>query len=199
MTDTQARERAARHLEEYYGFSPKLEEDFQRQKTALSARVIAKLDAYVDRCIANREEPDFTLQSVAALAEDEEAERSATPAAKSRYVMYQLIKKVTALRVAAISEAARADGTVDLPGLVKALGAKEKAAAAATTKELKALLGAKPTVDTAAQVLVGLHINPAQQLNEAGYWDYICRNRCCFWGWRCSWGCLLIGCWLRRQ
>jgi hypothetical protein len=196
MVDKQVREKTAKYLDEYYGFPSNLEGELQRNKNAIDAKDLIKLDKYVDKCIANREEPDLKIQPIMIRSADEVTKKvPSLEDAKSRYVLYQLIKKVTALRLAAISEAARPDSTIDLDILVKALSTREKGVTAETPKELKDLLGSKPTADVAAQVLVGLHVNPIQQIGAKGFWDYVCRNRCCFWGWRCSWGCLIIGCW----
>lgn len=197
MAEKQLRVEMAKYLDEYYGFPSKLEGELQRHKSALSAKDLAALDKYVDKCIANREEPELKLKPIKiGSAEDIQKKIPSLADAKSRYVLFQMIKKVTALRLAAISESARPDNTVDLNKLVKALSAREKVAAAETTRELKELLGSKPTVDVAARALVGLQLETTEQVGTLGYWGYICRTRCCFWGWRCSWGCLIIGCWL---
>lgn len=215
MDDTQMRRSVTKYLNEYYGFPPHLETELQQQTGALNAKVLKELDAYVDRCIANREEPELKAKTIKisprAGAEERISPRGGVEDrpnpgggsedrpvpldARSRYVLFQLIKKVTATRLAAISESARADKTVDVNQLMKALSAREKVPAAEIAKELKPLLGSKPTVDVAARALVGLDLTPAQGgRTTQGYWGYVCRNRCCFWGWRCSWGCLLIGC-----
>lgn len=197
MTEKQVRENTAKYLNEYYGFPANLEGELQRHKNALDAKDRVELDKYVDKCIANREEPDLKLKPIKIRSAGEIQKKiPSLTDAKSRYVLFQLIKKVSAQRLAAISEAARPDNTIDVDKLVKALSTREKGILKEASKELKDLLGSKPTVDVAARTLVGLDLDSTQQIGTMGYWGYICRNRCCFWGWRCSWGCLIIGCWL---
>jgi hypothetical protein len=201
MPNLPHQESVAKYLQEYYGFPSDLEADLKKQSKAVGAKGASTLDKYVEQCIAKREEPDLKIKPVQISARDEAGRAPAGPALdpQARYVLMQMIRKVTAMRLEAISEAARPDRTVDVNKLAKALAAREKGAAAAIAKELKPLLGSQPTVDIAAKVLVGLEINPLQRQPAAGakgYWGYVCRNRCCFWGWRCSWGCLLIGCWI---
>lgn len=196
MADAKLREHVAKYLNEYYGFSPELEKELGRHSSAIDAKARNELNKHVDTCITDRSDPPLEGKPVNIESVGETAgELPSSMDTKSRYVLFQLIKKVTASRLAAISEAARPDRTIDVNALAKALSTREKGAPAEIAKELKPLLGSQPTIDIAARVLVGLDMPPFQpQTSRSGYWRYICRGKCCFWGWRCSWGCLLIGC-----
>lgn len=198
MVDKQLQQKTVKYLEEYYGFPTRLENELQRHTTAIGTKGLADLDKYVDKCVTSREEPDLKIKPVKITSVNEiEKKIPSLIDAKSRYILFQMIKKVTALRLAAISEAARPDKTIDVNKLANALATREKGVPKEIEKELKPLLGSQPTIDIAARVLVGIDLHPFQeQISTQGFWGYVCRNRCCFWGWRCSWGCLLIGCWL---
>jgi len=197
LADKQKVGEVDKYLDEYYGFPPGLEKELRQHKSTLVAEDVAELDQYVAQCLATREEPDFDRLARERSPEPGKLQRSAMKDPRTRYVLCQLIKLLTAERLSAIAAAARPDKSVDVDKLAKALTAKEKGKAGGTAKELRSLLGSQPTVDVAARVLVGLDIKPSgqQEAGTRGYWSYVCRNRCCLFKWACSWGCLLIACW----